>query len=361
MTSAHRALCVSFGHLDSLDAGLGEFARRLGERLAQGTGVLRDAGVRLVFHLQPRLRGAFGDGVEYVAYEPSQRWRPWRLPHCALWHSAFQHNATRPPEGSQHRLLTVHDLNFRYAKTLGSWRDSAVTRLAVSRSNGIATISRYVADDLRSHLSWRGGLRTIYNGASNLVGLPQEPVPSLHGRSFFFHLSRMAASKNVGALVELARAWPEKTFVFAGPAWGDSKRLHDTLQGTLPNVQFLLGISEAVKAWLLQHCQAFLFPSLAEGFGLPPIEAMHFGTPVFLSDRTCLPEIGGRCAGYFHEFSPAAMRAVIESELPRLASFREATQRHAAQFDWDRCAEGYLDWYSERLSIDLGARPVLSG
>lgn len=350
-----RVLCFSLGHLGSLDAGLGEFSRQLGERLARRATALRALGVELCFHVQPELQGAFGNDVSYVPYRPSQRVLAWRLENCALWHSAFQHNIARPPVGAGRRLLTVHDLNFRYVGGAGSWRDGALTRLSIARSDCLVAISRYVADDVVRHIGWNGPISTIYNGASDLTLLPQEPVQALASQPFFFHVSRMAPSKNVGAIIELARSWPERRFVLAGPAWGHSKQLHERPRGLPANVTVLLGISDGAKAWLLQNCEAFLFPSLTEGFGLPPIEAMYFGTPVFLSDRTCLPEIGADCAAYFSDFSAPAMRQVIERELPRLRSRRNDIRRRAELFDWDRCADGYLSLYGSLLGIDVGA------
>ncbi len=292
--------------------------------------------------------------MSYLPFRPRERFLPWRLPGCILWHNSFQHNITRPPSGARQRLLTVHDLNYRYLRWRpGAWRDEALTRVAIGRSTALATISRYVGDDVRAHVRWRGPLRTVYNGATDLNAVQAQPVPGFAARSFLFHVSRMARSKNVGAIVELARAWPEQTFVLAGPAWGHSKRLHDELAATIPNLRVMLGISDAEKAWLLQHCTAFLFPSLTEGFGLPPIEAMYFGTPVFLSDRTSLPEVGGDQAGYFSDFSPAAMRAVIEKELPRLQASREATRQRARTFTWNRCVAEYVAYYASLLPGEL--------
>lgn len=350
-----KVLAVSLGPLTSFDAGLGEFARRVGEGLAARAPLWRSAGVELCFHMDRRLHGAFADAVSYVDYRPRDCFLPWRLPRCVFWHNMFQHNITRPPAGVLQRLLTVHDLNYRYERLRrGSLRDAAFTRLAIARSTSLVTISRYVADDVVSNVGWRGPLQTIYNGATDLTQLPRRVVPGLAGRRFFLHVSRMASSKNVGAIVGLARAWPERTFVLVGPAWGHSKRLHHELSGTMPNVRVLLGVDDSVKAWLLANCEAFLFPSLTEGFGLPPLEAMHFGTPVFLSDRTCLPEVGGTQAGYFSEFSATGMRKVIETELPRLQTSREATRRWAQTFSWDRCVAGYVDLYA-RVLPELGA------
>ena len=143
-------------------------------------------------------------------------------------------------------------------------------------------------------------------------------------------------------------------FVLCGPPSSDAKRLRDTVR--LPNVQFHLGINDAQKAWAYAQCTGFLFPSLTEGFGLPPIEAMHFGKPVFLSRRTCLPEIGGAAADYFDSFEPQAMRHVVEQGLLRHAQAgrADAVRAHAAQFDWDRAAAGYLAIYRRLLGLPPG-------
>ena len=113
--------------------------------------------------------------------------------------------------------------------------------------------------------------------------------------------------------------------MLAGPAWGHSKQLHDELGDSLPNVRVLLGIDDATKAWLLGHCEAFVFPSLAEGFGLPPLEAMYFGAPVFLSRLTSLPEIGGSQAGVLRRLF-AAVHARDHRE--RVAAIAGSARRH---------------------------------
>ena len=164
----------------------------------------------------------------------------------------------------------------------------------------------------------------------------------------------MSPSKNPQAIIELARIWPQMQFVLCGPPSDDAKRLRSTVQ--LPNLQFHLGITDAHKAWAYAHCAGFLFPSLAEGFGLPPIEAMHFGKPVFLARRTCLPEIGGSAADYFDSFEPQAMQQVVQQGLLRsLQTGRAlAVQQHAAQFDWDRAASAYLALYRRLLKLPPG-------
>jgi hypothetical protein len=180
------------------------------------------------------LHGAFGDAVSYLAYRPRDRFMPWRLPGCVLWHSTFQHNITRPPTGVRHRLLTVHDLNYRYA-------GFAPDRCAIGAHPDRDRAQHVAGDDqplrgadVASNVRWRGPIRTIYNGVTDLSALPSSRFRP-GGRRFFLHVSRMARSKNVGAIVAW-RARGPSALRARGPAWGHSKRLHDELAGTMPNV-----------------------------------------------------------------------------------------------------------------------------
>jgi glycosyltransferase involved in cell wall biosynthesis len=111
-------------------------------------------------------------------------------------------------------------------------------------------------------------------------------------------------------------------------------------------------VSEDEKMWLYQHCEAFLFPSIAEGFGLPVIEAMSFGKPVFLSPYTSLPEVGGPHAYYFSDFEAPHMIEVLTKGLEdyRLIPQRKTDiQQWAAKFSWDVAAREYLQIYSSLM------------
>ena len=349
---------ISLGNLGSLIDGLGEFSNQLCLRLAAQAPALRERhGIELTFHLRDALQGCFGDEVHYLGVNRWQRLRHAQPRRFALWHTLNQLNKTLPPQGTRKRLLTVHDLNFLYFKSgFSQWRNMRRMRALLGRTDHVVTISDYVRQDVQRHLHWAGPIEVVHNGARSLVGQAQEEVPALRGRPYLFHLSRMSPSKNIGALLALARDWPQMQFVFAGADGRDTRAVEERVRAeALPNVLVLLNISDAQKAWLYAHCTAFLFPSLTEGFGLPPIEAMHFGKPVFLSDRTCLPEIGGAHAGYLTDFSPQAMRGVIEAELPRLQRQADAIRAHAAGFNWEDCARGYLNLYGRLLGAELCA------
>jgi glycosyltransferase involved in cell wall biosynthesis len=356
---ALRHVAFSLGDIGSLHDGLGEFSRQIGQRLVNLAPVWRERhGVVLHVHLRQTLTGIFGDAVSYLPVTKWQRYRHHRPEHFALWHSLHQLNKTLPPAGTGIRMVTVHDLNYRYGRNaFSTWRHHRRTQRLLARTDALTAISQYTAADLRQHLGWTDDIQVIYNGARNLVGQPQQPLegdPTLGHRPFLLHLSRMSPSKNPQAIVALAAIWPEMTFVMAGPPNAHALALQAA--NRLPNLQFHLGISEAQKAWAYGACSGFVFPSLTEGFGLPPVEVMHFGKPVFLSRLTSLPEVGGDGADYFDDFSPAAMRAVIETGLARNAADparAQAIRAHAAQFDWNTAGDAYVDLYARLLGLPL--------
>ena len=112
-------------------------------------------------------------------------------------------------------------------------------------------------------------------------------------------------------------------------------------------------ITENEKHWYYKNCKAFVFPSIGEGFGLPVVEAMYFGKPVFLSKYTSLPEVGGDAAYYFNDFSPESMQHVFEKGMNDFKNNNRvaAIKQHAASFDWNKTAKEYLEIYRKLSSI----------
>ena len=355
-----RRIGISLGNIGNLHDGLGEFALQTGQAVARIANDWRTRDkVQFDFHLLQQHVGLFGPDVGYLPVKRWQRWQHTRPQHYDIWHSLHQLNKTLPPAGTGLRLVTVHDLNYLYGRNgWSTWRHHRRTRALMRRTDLVVAISQHTAADVRRHLGWSGRMEVILRGARPFSSAVQEPLPGWPMRDpkpFLFHLSRMSPSKNPGAIIELARHWQEMTFVMCGPDGGDSRALRDSVQ--LPNVQFHFSISDAQKAWAFSHCSGFLFPSLTEGFGLPPIEAMQFGVPVFLSRLTSLPEIGGDAADYFDDFAPAAMRRVVEQGLRRHASEHGRAQvirEHAARFDADRAADEYLALYRRLLHLPPG-------
>jgi glycosyltransferase involved in cell wall biosynthesis len=348
-TGSPQAVLVSLGEHHAFNDGLGEFSRQLCSRFAAAAPALREThGIELCIHLKEHLVGSFGDQVRYVVAHRDQR-RAHRQPTAfALWHSLHQLNRTLAPAGTPAQWVTVHDLNYLHGKNWFSrWRDSRRMRALLTRTDEIITNTRFVENDVRQNLAWKRPLQTIDIGVTDLSQTPREALP-LPASRYLLHVSRMTVSKNVQTLIELAAAWPEQHLVLVGPAGPHPKALAEQARARgLANVTVLTSVSEAQKAWLYANCEGLLFPSLAEGFGLPVIEAMYFGKPVFLSRLTSLPEVGGTLANYFDDFSPQAMRRTVQAGLARYAEpgMPEAIRQWASRYNWDDCAQRYLARY----------------
>jgi glycosyltransferase involved in cell wall biosynthesis len=100
---------------------------------------------------------------------------------------------------------------------------------------------------------------------------------------------------------------------------------------------------------LLQHASALVFPSLYEGFGLPPLEAMACGCPVASSNAAALPETVGDAARLFDPHDPAAIADAVRDVLDHPESWIEPGLAHAARFSWDETARATDAVYAELL------------
>ena len=345
---------LSLGRIQHWHDGLGEFSRQLVRELAAQAPRLREQfGWELHLHLPRRWHGEFGDDVRYLDTHTAQRWLHCQKTKFSLWHTLHQHIRYKPPIGTVNRLLTIHDLNFIYFKTAPKAKKHLRrTKALVNRQTALVAISQHVRDDVSRHIDSTLAAKVIYNGSTNLSQAPQEAPVGHPEPGFLLHISRLSASKNVGCLLDLAAAMPQHVFVFAGPHSRDSQAFTQAINSrALHNVRIFESVPEAQKSWLYAHCNGFLFPSLTEGFGLPPLEAMHFGKPVFLSRLTSLPEVGGKHAFYLDTFDASSMRAVVLAGLEATAQGQLAAviAEHARAFSWEKCAQRYIDTYFHLL------------
>ncbi len=129
-----------------------------------------------------------------------------------------------------------------------------------------------------------------------------EKWPKLKEAPFFFSLGSLAPNKNIEWILKAARKNPNYNFCIAGnpsmKAYGKDYREID-----IQNVFFLGYINDGNVKALMTNCKAFIFPSIFEGFGIPPLEAMSVGAKVIVSNTSCLPEIYEDAAYYIDPFN----------------------------------------------------------
>ncbi len=110
---------------------------------------------------------------------------------------------------------------------------------------------------------------------------------------------------------------------------------------------------DSLLASLYRGASLFVYPSLYEGFGIPPLEAMSFGCPVVSGNASSLPEVVGDAAELFDPGSPSALLAAIERVLGDSAYRKALVERgheRTQLFSWKRCAEQTLGVYEKVLA-----------
>jgi glycosyltransferase involved in cell wall biosynthesis len=241
-----------------------------------------------------------------------------------LVHFTDQYCRLRPQRVKGKKILTVHDINFMHENLSPRKVKKKTERLTrhIETCDKVVAISHFVAQDILKHFPLaQGKMQVIYNGADKLTVAEDHQPAYRPANPFIFTIGHVAAKKNFAVL-------PDRVKVI----------------GT---------INDDDKAWYYKNCLAFAFPSIAEGFGLPVIEAMHFGKPVFLSTHTSLPEVGGDAAFYFDSFDGGAMQLVFAAGMEKYNStenIRETIMAHAETFNWHNTARQYLALYSECLN-----------
>ena len=114
------------------------------------------------------------------------------------------------------------------------------------------------------------------------------------------------------------------------------------------NIHFTGFVEDDQRDWLFENCAAYVFPSLMEGFGLPPLEAMQYDAPVVSSNASCMPEVLGDAAHYFTPTDTddiaRAVNDVLTDETLR-QSLIEKGKVQRDKYSWRKMAQETLDQY----------------
>ena len=329
-----------------------------------GKALLQNADGRDIYYYTPKKNiGIFGKSAHYVKQHTIHKLKLPRIADFDLWHSVYQTSSYFPFEGDLPVVLTIHDLNFIYDQRKSKEKKEYYLeklQRRVEKASRVVAISEYTLSDLKKHVEVdEKKCSVIYNGC-NIVSL-LSGLPPLHApvKPFLFTIGTIIEKKNFHVLPPLLQG-NDWLLLIAGITITRSykRKILSVAQehGVRDRVVFLGAITEADKQWFMQNCRAFVFPSLSEGFGLPVVEAMHFGKPVILSKSTSLPEIGGESAYYFNSFEPESMKETLEVSLndyDNTPSREEEIKIRSRVFTWDKSAKEYLDIYDSLLKKNI--------
>ena len=261
---------------------------------------------------------------------------------------------------TMHDLTTLRFLNPAKNQTVLKFKQqiySRVNKTVARKSLAIFAPSYYVKNDIVNYTHIKPDKITVtYESADKIVGSP-EAFSGLKDKRFIMYIGRPFPHKNLPRLIEafvsLKSAEPNLRLVLAGKKDAVYSKIEKSFESKgVTNIVFTDFVSEGQLRWLYENCQAYVFPSLSEGFGLPGLEAMVHGAPVISSNATCLPEIYGEAAEYFNPKNIQNMASVIKKVLdnePLRQKLITAGYKQAAKYSWSRMAQQTLQVYTTIL------------
>ena len=298
---------------------------------------------------------------------------PWKLYRCNLDLMHFPHFNV-PIFYFRKFLVTIHDLTLLHFPTV---RNSTLHPifyrmkflayrlaiwLAIKRAKKIITISQFTKQDIVKEYGKKTEKKigVTYEACDDfcMVGFQQnEEILQKYGiiKSYLIYVGNAYPHKN---LERLALAFAQVTkenqnfsLVLVGKDDYFYQRLRQLIgKERIENIIFLSDISDYELDILLHLSQAFVFPSLYEGFGLPPLEAMAKGVPVISSDHPCMREVLGESVYFFDgEDVPAmaeAMKKIVADENLRQELIRRGYER-VGRYSWKKMAEETLEIYNK--------------
>ena len=267
-------------------------------------------------------------------------------------------------------VITIHDLTSLLYPEFHTAENIALLarkhRFARDRADMIIADSYATKQDIVHHLDIEPQrIRVVYLGVDSAF----RPVPKrvrelelarrqLRDGGYLLYLGTIEPRKNVIRLLNAfdrirhVLAEPGMKLVLAGSmGWKPEEFLAELEALDLGSDVFLLGpVGREELPALYSGARAFVYPSLYEGFGLPPLEAMACGTPVITSNRSSLPEVVGDAAVLIdpldtEDLAQAMLGLVTDSEWR--ARLRDAGLERVRQFTWDRTAKETLQVYND--------------
>lgn len=288
-----------------------------------------------------------------LARQAIRRFRP------DIVHQTYYSADAYAPEGAR-RVITVYDMiSEQFPAEFAGSQFTDTKKIAVSRADHVLCISESTRRDL-IELFGVAAERTsvVYLGYDELAPPADTGTWVQNGsRPYLLYVGSRGGYKNFEALV---RAFASSSYLRngftvmcfgGGPFIPGELALFRQLQLSDVHVRQTSGNDEMLAS-MYKGAAAFVCPSLYEGFGIPPLEAMSLECPVICGNTSSVPEVVGDAGEYFDPNDSESMRVAIEAVLQSASRSSELVEKgkvRCSLFNWERCARETLDVYRSIL------------
>ena len=351
-----RTVLIDLDRLKDLNNGLGQTALLFGKSISE----LEESEIQFTLLVPEKFNGFFGTTVQYETISLRRRYVPAFCRQYDLWHSIHQDSAFLPSSSSTPLLLTINDLNFLFEKDPAKAKKRLLRlQKKVDRATIISVISEYTKETVLKHLSLSDKKLVVVQHGVEVKSFDSPPRPDfVPAGDLLFTIGVVQEKKNQKTLLEMMKHLPDTfSLVIAGNKSGAyAEELQEAIREAKLERRIVVPgtITDEEKYWCLANCRALLFPSKYEGFGIPPIEAMRQGKPVFASTLSSIPEVCGEHAFYWENFEPEYMAHAFMDGLKRFESEpirAEQAIKHSLRFTWSNNVNTYLHLYKQLLGL----------
>lgn len=257
-------------------------------------------------------------------------------------------------------VVTVHDMILEKYRDLfpSGYKTSDAKRSAVNRAARVICVSEHTRKDLVEIFGINKEKTTVIHHGYSLTADSGRNSVNFTGRPFLLYVGERGRYKNFDRFL-LAYAGSEMLrgefglVAFGGGAFTVAEISRQQGLGLgAGRVRQVSGNDEKLASFYRQ-ASVFVYPSLYEGFGIPPLEAMNFGCPVVCSNTSSVPEVVGDAAYFFDPGDADSIRAAIETVVLSAELREDLVRRGKARlnmFSWDRCAAETMSVYREVAS-----------
>ena len=253
------------------------------------------------------------------------------------------------------KVTTFHDLTllktynsdknwfvFHAKQKIGKY----VFKKVIENNDELITISNFTQKELIGFSALASQKTTVIYESSD-VSQTAPTKYSVPYKKYLLYVGQQSDYKNIKRLGDahqiLLAKYPDLGLVLVGKknasALTNEKYFNERMY---QNILFTDFVEDSQLSWLYAHASAYVFPSLMEGFGLPGLEAMGYGTPVVSSSATCLPEVYGPAAHYFNPTDTSDMAEAIDQVLSDdtiQTRLSKAGYKQIKKYSWKKMAQ----------------------